>query len=90
RSPGETALALSSVSSSLGSAESELSLLGRLRVRTDDKQKEKQRVRRAESLPTCQKMERQQGGDNNQTVLHQFCCPAPEAHEGETSTACVP
>lgn len=27
---------------------------------------------------------------SNQTVLHQFCCPAPEAHEGETSTACVP
>ncbi|XP_033930927.1 IQ motif and SEC7 domain-containing protein 3 isoform X1 [Pseudochaenichthys georgianus] len=27
---------------------------------------------------------------DNQTVLHQFCCPAPEAHEGETSTACVP
>ncbi|XP_040002910.1 IQ motif and SEC7 domain-containing protein 3 [Xiphias gladius] len=26
----------------------------------------------------------------NQTVLHQFCCPAPEAPEGETSTACVP
>ncbi|XP_044199566.1 IQ motif and SEC7 domain-containing protein 3 isoform X2 [Thunnus albacares] len=27
---------------------------------------------------------------DNQTVLHQFCCPAPEAPEGETSTACVP
>ncbi|KAM3859086.1 IQ motif and SEC7 domain-containing protein 3 [Diretmus argenteus] len=27
---------------------------------------------------------------SNQTVLHQFCCPAPEAPEGETSTACVP
>ncbi|XP_034018962.1 IQ motif and SEC7 domain-containing protein 3 isoform X2 [Thalassophryne amazonica] len=27
---------------------------------------------------------------DNQTVLHQFCCPAPEAAEGETSTACVP
>ncbi|XP_058480967.1 IQ motif and SEC7 domain-containing protein 3 isoform X2 [Solea solea] len=26
----------------------------------------------------------------NQTVLHQFCCPAPEAPEGETSTTCVP
>ncbi|XP_053717619.1 IQ motif and SEC7 domain-containing protein 3 isoform X2 [Synchiropus splendidus] len=26
----------------------------------------------------------------NQTVLHQFCCPAPEAPEGEPSTACVP
>ncbi|KAM4523381.1 IQ motif and SEC7 domain-containing protein 3 isoform 3-T3 [Fundulus diaphanus] len=26
----------------------------------------------------------------NQTVLHQFCCPAPEAPEAETSTACVP
>ncbi|KAM9327592.1 LOW QUALITY PROTEIN: IQ motif and SEC7 domain-containing protein 3-like [Pholidichthys leucotaenia] len=26
----------------------------------------------------------------NPTVLHQFCCPAPEAPEGETSTACVP
>ncbi|XP_028972862.2 IQ motif and SEC7 domain-containing protein 3 isoform X2 [Esox lucius] len=25
----------------------------------------------------------------NQTVLHQFCCPAPEAPEGESS-ACVP
>ncbi|XP_077956446.1 IQ motif and SEC7 domain-containing protein 3 isoform X2 [Gasterosteus aculeatus] len=27
---------------------------------------------------------------DNQTVLHQFCCPAPEAPEGEASTACVP
>ncbi|XP_014865682.1 PREDICTED: IQ motif and SEC7 domain-containing protein 3-like isoform X2 [Poecilia mexicana] len=27
---------------------------------------------------------------DNQTVLHQFCCPAPEAPEAETSTACVP
>ncbi|KAM9772381.1 IQ motif and SEC7 domain-containing protein 3 isoform 2-T2 [Syngnathus typhle] len=27
---------------------------------------------------------------DNQTVLHQFCCPAPEAPEGETSSACVP
>ncbi|KAK1906356.1 Homoserine kinase, partial [Dissostichus eleginoides] len=36
RSPGETALALSSVSSSLSSAESELSLLGRPSVRTDN------------------------------------------------------
>ncbi|XP_074553965.1 IQ motif and SEC7 domain-containing protein 3 isoform X2 [Halichoeres trimaculatus] len=27
---------------------------------------------------------------DNQTVLHQFCCPAPDAPEGETSTACVP
>ncbi|XP_037551719.1 IQ motif and SEC7 domain-containing protein 3 isoform X2 [Nematolebias whitei] len=27
---------------------------------------------------------------DNPTVLHQFCCPAPEAPEGETSTACVP
>ncbi|TWW64690.1 hypothetical protein D4764_22G0003370 [Takifugu flavidus] len=26
----------------------------------------------------------------NQTVLHQFCCPAPEAPEVETSTACLP
>uniref|UniRef100_A0A3B4A547 SEC7 domain-containing protein n=1 Tax=Periophthalmus magnuspinnatus TaxID=409849 RepID=A0A3B4A547_9GOBI len=26
----------------------------------------------------------------NQTVLHQFCCPAPDAPEAETSTACVP
>ncbi|KAM9824246.1 IQ motif and SEC7 domain-containing protein 3 [Neosynchiropus ocellatus] len=26
----------------------------------------------------------------NQTVLHQFCCPAPEVPEGEPSTACVP
>uniref|UniRef100_A0A3P9JCZ2 IQ motif and SEC7 domain-containing protein 3 n=1 Tax=Oryzias latipes TaxID=8090 RepID=A0A3P9JCZ2_ORYLA len=25
----------------------------------------------------------------NQTVLHQFCCPAPEVPEGETSTVCV-
>ncbi|KAM8909464.1 IQ motif and SEC7 domain-containing protein 3 isoform 2-T2 [Spinachia spinachia] len=27
---------------------------------------------------------------DSQTVLHQFCCPAPEAPEGEASTACVP
>ncbi|XP_077356836.1 IQ motif and SEC7 domain-containing protein 3 isoform X1 [Festucalex cinctus] len=27
---------------------------------------------------------------DNQTVLHQFCCPAPDAPEGETSSACVP
>ncbi|XP_043964715.1 IQ motif and SEC7 domain-containing protein 3 isoform X2 [Gambusia affinis] len=27
---------------------------------------------------------------DNQTVLHQFCCPAPEAPEAETSTAFVP
>ncbi|XP_030576296.1 IQ motif and SEC7 domain-containing protein 3 [Archocentrus centrarchus] len=27
---------------------------------------------------------------DNPTVLHQFCCPAPEAPEGETSTACIP
>ncbi|XP_051911573.1 IQ motif and SEC7 domain-containing protein 3 isoform X2 [Hippocampus zosterae] len=27
---------------------------------------------------------------DNQTVLHQFCCPAPEAPEGEASSACVP
>ncbi|CAL8337482.1 unnamed protein product [Arctogadus glacialis] len=28
--------------------------------------------------------------NSNQTVLHQFCCPAPEVSEGEPSTACVP
>uniref|UniRef100_A0A1A8QS12 IQ motif and SEC7 domain-containing protein 3 n=1 Tax=Nothobranchius pienaari TaxID=704102 RepID=A0A1A8QS12_9TELE len=27
---------------------------------------------------------------DNPTVLHQFCCPAPDAPEGETSSACVP
>nr|XP_057933777.1 IQ motif and SEC7 domain-containing protein 3 isoform X2 [Doryrhamphus excisus] len=27
---------------------------------------------------------------DNQTVLHQFCCPAPDAPEGESSSACVP
>ncbi|XP_054656235.1 IQ motif and SEC7 domain-containing protein 3 isoform X2 [Dunckerocampus dactyliophorus] len=27
---------------------------------------------------------------DNQTVLHQFCCPAPDAPEGEASSACVP
>ncbi|XP_061920868.1 IQ motif and SEC7 domain-containing protein 3 isoform X1 [Entelurus aequoreus] len=27
---------------------------------------------------------------DNQTVLHQFCCPAPDAPEGEVSSACVP
>nr|XP_061815866.1 IQ motif and SEC7 domain-containing protein 3-like isoform X4 [Nerophis lumbriciformis] len=27
---------------------------------------------------------------DNQTVLHQFCCPAPDAPEGEVLSACVP